>query len=108
MKILLKGVAASKGIVKGRIRVLLNPNEVNKFQAGEILVLPSSSPLYTVAILKASAIITDIGGILSHAAIVARELGIPCVTGAGKATEILKDNMEITVDGEEGVVYGIE
>lgn len=108
MEILLKGVAASKGIVKGKTRVLLNPNEVDKFQSGEILVLPSSSPLYTLAILKASAIITDIGGILSHAAIVARELGIPCITGTEKATKILKNDMKILVDGEKGVVYGIE
>jgi pyruvate,water dikinase len=75
-------------------------------EEGDILVTVMTTPLFTSAILKASAIVTDLGGYLSHAAIVSREFGIPCVVGAEKATQILVDGQEVTVDGKQGVVYG--
>ncbi len=105
IKPILSGLGASPGIVKGKVKIILSPREVNKMNDGEILVTVMTNPLYVTAIQKAKGIVTDVGGILSHAAIVARELGIPCVVGTEKATKILKDNMEVIVNGTEGKVY---
>jgi len=104
-EILLKGVSASSGRAIGKVRVVNDIMQVEKFRDNEILVVPFTSPLLTEAILKASAIVTDKGGIMSHAAIVAREAGIPCVVGTEKATQVLKDGQKIIVDGNEGIVY---
>jgi len=91
--------------MKCKVKIILYLADVNNFNNGEILVAPLTNPQYTVAILKARAIATDIGGILSHPAIVAREMGIPCVTGTGNATKILKDEMEVIVEGTKGYVF---
>lgn len=104
-KVILKGVPASSGVVKGEIKIILSPNDVNNFEDGEILVAPLTNPHFTPAILKAIAIVTEMGGMLSHPAIVARELGIPCVTGVKNATKILKNGQEVIIDGNKGVVY---
>jgi len=104
-KIILKGIAASPGIAQGMVKLVLSPLEASKMKDGNILVTVMTNPLYVVAIQKAKAIVTDVGGMICHAAIVARELGIPCVVGAEKATEILKDDMEVFVDGTKGTVY---
>ena len=101
----LKGIAASYGIARGRVKVIHNPEDRGKLKAGEILVTTFTSPLLTPALLKASAIVTDTGGKTCHGAIIARELGIPCVVGTEKATKVLRDGMEIIVDGEKGVIY---
>ena len=105
MEVLVRGIGASPGIIKGKVKILLSSAEMDKFKEGEILVASTTSPLYTLAILKASAIVTDRGGVLCHSAIVAREQGIPCVVGTEKATQALKDGMEVTVDGKEGIIY---
>lgn len=104
-KLLLKGIAASVGTVTGRAKLVLDPSQNSKVEQGDILVCPLTNPLLTPAILKAGAIVTDAGGLLSHAAIVARELGIPAVVETGKATQILKDGMCVLVDGKKGAVY---
>lgn len=104
-KILLKGTPASAGVVKGRVKIILKPEDAKEMGKGEILVATETTPEYTAAILRASAIITDFGGVLSHPAIAAREMGIPGVVGTFKATKILKDGMEVVVDGTEGVVF---
>lgn len=104
-KVILKGVPASPGEVAGKVRIIMQPADVSKLRENEILVAPFTSPLFTSAILKASAIITNEGGVMSHGAIVARERAIPCVTGTKKATEILNDNQQIVVNGDEGIVY---
>lgn len=105
IKIILKGVPASPGKVKGIVKVLMVPEDANKMNENDILVATETNPEYTFAIIKASAIITDRGGILSHPAIVAREIGIPCVTGTGNATKKLKDEMEVIVEGAKGYVF---
>jgi len=105
IKMILNGLGASPGVVKGRVRVILNPKEVSNMSDGEILVTTMTNPLYVTAIQKAKAIITDVGGMICHAAIVARELGIPCVVGTENATKMLKDNMEVIVNGTEGKIY---
>ncbi len=106
MKVLLKGVGANPGKVKGRVRVILDPKEAGKLKKGEILVVETTNPLFSVAIFHASAIVADYGGLLSHAAILSREIDIPCVVGTGEATKVLKDGMEVVVDGKEGSVLG--
>lgn len=101
----LKGIAASYGLAKGKIKILYNAKDIGKLKDGEILVTKFTNPLFTPAILKASAIITDTGGETCHGAIVARELGIPCVVGTEKATKILKDGINVIVDGKRGIIY---
>lgn len=104
-KILLKGIPASPGRVEGKVKVLMGPEDAERMKEGNILVAPETNPEYTLAILKASAIVTDHGGTLSHPAIVAREIGIPGVVGTEKATQILKNGMKVTVDGTKGIVF---
>ncbi|MDI6591744.1 MAG: PEP-utilizing enzyme [Patescibacteria group bacterium] len=106
-KIILKGIPASSGVVRGKIKIVNSLFEIDKMEEGDILVSILTNPHYLPAILKAKAIVTDIGGILSHHAIVAREMGIPCVVGTNEATKKLKDNMEVIVDGEKGEVIVI-
>ena len=106
---IIKGIAVSTGygIIKGKVKILLTPRNANKINKGDILVAPMTSPDYIIAIKKASAIITDHGGMTCHAAIVSRELGIPCIVGTKIATKILKDNDLIEVDADKGVVRRI-
>lgn len=104
-KPLVKGVGASGGTIRGKVRIILTPREISKIKEGDILVAPTTNPLLTPAILKAKALVTNMGGALCHSAIIARELNIPCVVGAKDATKILKDGQEITVNGKEGVIY---
>lgn len=100
----LKGIAVSKGITKGKVRILLSSRNLDKMKKGDVLVAPMTSPDYILAMRRASAIITDVGGLMSHAAIVSRELGIPCVVGTKIATKVLKDGDLVEVDAENGVV----
>ena len=104
-KVILKGLGASPGRIRGEVKIIVDASMVEKLEKGDILVAPYTTPLLTPAILKASAIVTDSGGRVCHAAIVARESGIPCVVGTEKATELLSDGMEIVVDGGKGEVY---
>jgi len=104
-KVLLKGIPASLGVASGKVRILHSPSEIFKLKKGEVLVTEMTNPQFVPAMKKAAAIITDSGGRTSHAAIVSRELGIPCVVGTGKATQILKNGQEVTVDGTNGKVF---
>ncbi|KKP94794.1 MAG: Phosphoenolpyruvate synthase, partial [Candidatus Levybacteria bacterium GW2011_GWA2_36_13] len=105
LEVILKGEAASPGIVSGNVVILKSAKEINKVISGDILVAPQTNPDFVPAMKKAVAIVTDEGGRTSHAAIVSRELGIPAVVGTENATKILKNRMVITVDGAKGVVY---
>jgi len=101
----IKGIIANKGFIeKGRVRILLSVREINKLKKGEILVTTMTTPDFIVAMKKSGAIITDQGGLTSHAAIVSRELGIPCIVGTKIATEVLKDGDLVEVDADRGVV----
>lgn len=100
----LTGIAGAAGRVEGRVRVLMTPEEGDLLQPGEILVAPTTNVGWTPLFPKAAAIITDIGAPLSHAAIVARELGIPAVVGSGSATTRLKTGDRVIVDGGQGTV----
>src|SRR2546426_10195849 len=101
----LKGLGASPGIGVGKARLVLNPNELAKIQKGEILVTKMTTPDYVPAMMKAAGIVTDEGGMTSHAAIVSRELGVPCVVGTGRATKALTQDTLLTVDGTKGLVF---
>lgn len=106
IKLVISGSPASAGEATGVARIAFDPIEADrKIEDGDILITPMTNPDYTLAILKASAIVTNFGGILCHAALISRELGKPCVTGTRKATEVLKDGQEILVNGDKGEVY---
>jgi len=102
---IVKGAAASPGIGTGPVRVLKSPKEIEKVKTGDVLVAPMTSPDYVPAMKRATAIVTDEGGLTSHAAIVSRELGVPCIVGTKEATKKLKEETVVTVDGTKGVVY---
>ncbi|MEI7960952.1 MAG: phosphoenolpyruvate synthase [archaeon] len=104
-KPLIEGLPASPGIISGIVKVVPEIEDIEKVTKGDILVTKMTSPSWVPVMKKASGIITNEGGSTCHAAIVSRELGIPCVVGTGKATEILKDGMEVTIDGFNGRVY---
>ncbi|HEX7307668.1 phosphoenolpyruvate synthase [Lentzea sp.] len=98
------GLGASPGIVSGRVRVLQSPDEGSRLRDGEVLVAEMTNPDWVPTMRRASAVVTDGGGITCHAAIVARELRVPCVVGTGAATSVLKEGQLVTVDGSAGEV----
>ncbi|MFA5077074.1 MAG: PEP/pyruvate-binding domain-containing protein, partial [Candidatus Micrarchaeia archaeon] len=104
-KPILRGLAASPGIGVGKVKVCATAKEIGKMSKGDILVAPMTTPDFVPAMKKAGGIVTDQGGMTSHAAIVSRELGIPCIVGTGSATTVLRDEMLVSVDGERGIVY---
>jgi pyruvate, water dikinase len=103
--LLLSGLAASAGRASGRVRILTSPNQQAEFRDGEVLVAEMTSPDWVPAMRRAAALITDGGGVTCHAAIVSRELQVPCVVGTGNATTMLQTGQEVTVDGRTGKVY---
>lgn len=102
------GQAGSPGVATGTVNRIVSPMHTNKMQPGDVLVAPMTTVDFLPAMRLASAIVTDIGGITSHAAIVARELKIPAVVGTKIATKSLKDGEKIEVDGTKGVVKRIK
>lgn len=105
MEILLKGAAASMGQASGPVKIIHSPEEIEKINEGDVLVTEMTTPDFVPAMRRAKAIITDTGGRTCHAAIVSRELGIPCVVGTGTATHALKTGQMVTVVGSTGTVY---
>ncbi|RKD30572.1 phosphoenolpyruvate synthase [Thermohalobacter berrensis] len=103
--VLVKGLAASPGMGAGKVRNIKDINEISKVQEGDILVTTMTNPDMVPAMRRAKAVVTDEGGRTCHAAIVSRELGIPCIVGAKNASKILEDEKVITVDATRGVVY---
>ncbi len=104
----LKGVAASPGSVTAPASVLHGPEEFSKMQTGNVLVASITTPAWTPLFARASAVVTDVGGPLSHGSIVAREYGIPAVLGTDSATKYIADGQRITVDGDNGMVTLIQ
>ncbi len=104
----LKGVAASPGIVTAPACVLHGPEDFSKMNTGDVLVASLTTPAWTLLFARASAIVTDIGGPLSHGSIVAREYGIPAVLGTGAATARISSGQNITVNGNDGIVSLID
>ncbi|MBI4289596.1 MAG: phosphoenolpyruvate synthase [Chloroflexi bacterium] len=102
---LVAGAAASPGIGCGPVKILFSPEELDKVLHGDVLVAKMTTPDFVPAMKRAAAIVTDEGGRTCHAAIVSRELGIPCVVGTKSGSHILKEGQVITVDGKGGKVY---
>ena len=100
----LTGMAAAPGVVEGVARVLSNPDQLSELKKGEILVTPVTAPSWAPVFGKISAAVTDIGGMMSHAAIVCREYGLPAVTGTGNASTRITTGMRLRVDGNDGTV----
>ncbi len=103
--VLLTGSPASPGMGSGPVKILKDASEINKILKGDVLVAEMTTPDFVPAMKRAVAIVTDQGGRTSHAAIVSRELGIPCIVGTSKATTLLKEGQIITVDGSSGKIY---
>ena len=104
----LRGMAASPGLVEGPARVIFSPDQISEIQQGEILVAPLTAPSWAPIFGKILATVTDTGGMMSHAAIVCREYGLPAVTGTGFATSTITTGQRIRVDGNNGTVTIIE
>jgi pyruvate,water dikinase len=99
----LTGTPASAGTATGKVRVIINPVGA-RLEPGEILVAPSTDPGWTPLFMTAGALVMEMGGVVSHGAVVAREYGIPAVVGVADATTRLRDGQSITVDGAAGTV----
>jgi pyruvate, water dikinase len=102
--VLLRGTPASPGTALGPVRVITGLDDFGRFRAGEVLVCRTTSPAWTPLLARASAVVTEIGGMLAHAAIVAREFGIPGVVAVPGATAMLADGQQVVVDGSAGTV----
>lgn len=100
----LQGTPASSGVARGRARIILNPGEISAFEPGDVLVAPQTDPSWTPLFVVASAVIVGVGALSSHAMIVSRELGIPCVAGLEGAAERIPDGAMVEVDGSTGAV----
>ncbi|MCW3008260.1 MAG: hypothetical protein JWP17_2886 [Solirubrobacterales bacterium] len=100
----LQGVAASPGVVEGPARVIFSPSQLDEVQAGEVLVCPITAPSWAPVFSKIAGAVSDIGGIMAHAAIVSREYGLPAVVGTGFGTKSIKTGQRVRVDGGRGIV----
>ena len=103
-EVLLTGTPASPGIALGPVRVITGLDDFDRFRAGDVLVCRTTSPAWTPLLARAAAVVTEIGGMLAHAAIVAREFGIPAVLAAPGAVTTLTDGQQVVVDGGAGTV----
>ena len=99
-----KGVIAFKGKVIGPAKIVSNPHQVEKVNEGDIIIAPETTPDLIVAMRKAAAFVTDLGGITSHAAIVAREMKKPCIVGTRIGTKIFRDGDLVEVDAIKGII----
>jgi phosphohistidine swiveling domain-containing protein len=100
----LHGLGISAGVARGRARVVVTPDELHRVQTGDILVCEATSPSWTVVFPRLSACVCDVGGALTHAAIICREYGLPCVSAVGVATRFIKDGDLIEVNGRAGTI----
>ncbi len=104
-KIIARGLGASPGIGMGKVKILAGPKEIGRMEKGDVLVTDMTTPDFVPAMKKAVAIVTNSGGMTCHAAIVSREMGIPCVVGTKNGTQTLKEGQLITVDASRGIIY---
>ena len=105
LEVLIRGLGASPGLASGVVKVVNSLDELDKIQDGDVMVVAMTTPDMVPAMKRANGIVTDEGGVTCHAAIISRELGIPCVVGTGDATSALKEGSEVTADGKKGLVY---
>ncbi|MBQ8016674.1 MAG: phosphoenolpyruvate synthase [Methanobrevibacter sp.] len=103
--VLVRGLGASPGMASGEVKIILDIDELDKVEDGDVMVTTMTTPDMVPAMRRASGIVTDEGGVTCHASIISRELGIPCVVGTGDATSVLKENDGVTLDGKKGLVF---
>ena len=108
MKHIKTGLGVSQGQAIGKVKIVEGPNDFNKINEGDILVAKMTDPTMTIIMGKANAIVTDTGGMACHAAIVARELGIPCVVATNDATKTLREDDIVHVCGTSGKIHLVE
>ncbi|MBS3061407.1 MAG: hypothetical protein J4215_02380 [Candidatus Diapherotrites archaeon] len=108
MEKILQGVGVSSGKIRGKVKVILEKTDWPSFQNGDILVTRITDPTMVPLMSKAGGIICDIGAMMSHPAIVAREMGIPCVVGTRDATVRLRNGQLVEMDGKTGEVFALE
>jgi len=99
-----KGLPVSNGIYEGVVKVLKTTADFDKVEEGDVIVVYASSPAWTVPLLKAGALIAEVGGILCHTAIIAREIGVPGIVNIENITNTLRDGSRVVVNGEEGTI----
>lgn len=104
VEVLARGVPASPGVAQGSVTVATTPDEAGRVGAGDVLVTRTTTPDYFLAMLRAAAIVAEEGGVLSHTAILSREMGKPCILAVDGATQRFVSGMEVTVDGTTGVI----
>jgi pyruvate,water dikinase len=100
----LRGLAASRGVAEGRVRILRDPSQAANFEPGEVLVVAAADTGWAPLFLAASGVVTELGGPLSHAAIILREYGVPAVVNVTNATRSLRDGDLVRLDGDVGTV----
>jgi len=103
-----EGQGVSPGTLEGRVRVVTNPTAETSMEAGEILVCPMTDPSWASLLMLASGAVIDMGGPLSHGAVVARELGIPCIMNTVNGSKTLRTGDLVRMDGEKGTVEVLE
>lgn len=103
--ILVRGIGVSPGQGSGKVKIILDVKNMSSFKQGDILVTEMTTPDWVPALKIAAAVVTNLGGKTCHAAIVSRELGVPCVVGTENATKVLKDDEIVTVDGQRGLIF---
>jgi pyruvate,water dikinase len=106
--VLLQGTSGSPGVASGPVRIVRDVSEFGMLRRGDVLVAPVTNPAWTPLFQRAVAVVVDTGGAASHAAIVAREYGIPAVMGTMNGTKVLKEGQRVKVDGSRGLVYKTE
>ena len=105
MRVIATGTPVCPGQVAGPVKIVNNPAEVKKVGPGDIMVVSHSSPAFAIGVMNAAGLICERGGTMTHICIVAKELGIPCMARVENATTALKENMTITLDAAEGIIY---
>lgn len=103
----MQGIAASRGTATGRARLVRGPEDFAAVRPGDILVAPATSPAWTPLFGVVAGLVTEFGGLLSHAGVVAREYGLPAVLGVTDAMALIKDGDELTIDGGTGQVIAL-
>ena len=101
----LKGIGGSPGVASGTVRIITDLDQFSELREGEILVAPTTNPSWTPLFMVAKGVVCELGGMLCHGAVVAREYKIPAVLGVKNATKILRNGQRITIDGGKGIIF---